>query len=448
MGAPNEKFDSYKLDPAEALRRVIEARPQLATFLDSYGSLTLSEYGKIAISSQGTLSKAFQDILSKKISSYFDESAAKRLSDSMHVLCSVDTSGHGGILSEDTLVQSHAVLSEGVRENQQKCYLTLSCGVVPMNNSTWPRGMFIGGSRFSLIPKAFDRVAYHECPAISKDQLNKKLKDNATPQRARKILERALEIPNIFSLEKFYQQVTVLNHALWNEFIRADSQPELFQLMLEALTADLVVASIESDDALSRMIFCGQNFEAFFEFLSGLPGTWSSDRSKGTYLFWRASGDFRAASLWREGHELVGHGPGIGFDPESIVRELRSRSIVPSVFLSLITLLHHGVRPLGGYHQLWYLPEYKNRLEKASELIADLRCPEFLSHINCADLFQLGYGFAFLTDPQYPNAFAGLDAFAANPALKKALWDSMHKVSVRESILLNISRWFKEIVRM
>lgn len=430
----------------QKLEAIIEYRPQLNLFLQKHGSLTLAQYGSAAISKQSTLSEAYRSVAKKKIASYFGEDVSKKLCAGFSISSSADTSGHGGIFSEDTLLQSHAVIAKGFHGAGAPAFLSLACGVVPMNNGTWPRGFFILGARESIFPKSFDRIAVHECSAFTKEMIEKKLQDKATSPRGKALLEFIRGLPSVFEQRRFYQQTVIINRALWQAFVATRETPEFLQLMLEDLTADLVIESISKDDTLSKLIFCEKKFDVFFKMLSDLPGTWATDRSKGTYLFWHQSGDFRAASLWREGSTLANGQYSIPFTPEGIKAALEKREIVPSVFLSLITLLHNGTRPLGGYHQLSYLPEYRKRLVEFSEIESEVCCPNFLGNIQCINLFNLGYGFAFQHDPENQNILAGIDSFMQFPTLKDEFWPKLESFTVADAIMSNIDRLYNEIV--
>jgi hypothetical protein len=173
------------------------------------------------------------------------------------------------------------------------------------------------------------------------------------------------------------------------------------------------------------------------ETLAGLPGTWSMDRSKGTFLFWLSSMDFRAASLWPEDSFLVDKNDKVPLTPEGITHALKTKKIVPSVFLSLLTLLYYGVRPLGGYHQIAYLPEYAHRLKVFSEKTNISNCPVFTAQLDCADLIQLGYGFTFVKDEKSDTGIAGMDYFLCNLVDNTFLKSALNSTSVQESLFLN-----------
>ncbi len=427
------------------LKQALEYRPQLKPFILVHASRTLPEYGKKIASTSGTLSDSLKDVVRVLISRAHGEESASTLLNDITTLTSIDTSGHGGILSEDTLIQSHGVIASGVKKLGFNSFLSLACGVVPMNNSTWPRGYFVLGGRESIFPKSFDRVAFHECRAFTKEMLDKKLSDSGTSNRARAVLSEIKNVAGVFDQQMFHQQATLINHSLWNNTI-ADGTPRFFQLLLEEVTAELVIRSIEADDALARVIFCDTHRDLFFRELANLPGTWSPDKTKGTYLFWHASGDFRAASLFPEGNSLKGSSINVPLTPDGVVEALQSRTIVPSVFLSLVTLLHHGVRPLGGYHQIWYLPEYRKRLARFAAEVPDIACPEFLAKISLTDLFQLGYGLAFYRDNAEPSHLAGVDTFITQPGAKKEFWNTLETTTVATAVLSNINRWYAELV--
>lgn len=431
----------------EALDAVFQARPQLIPFIEKYGQTILKDYGVHVIDKTHSISETLKTILYQRIKRFFGDSAARLHLEKSSATSSIDTSGHGGIFSEDTLVQSHGVIAQGFQDAKSPSFVSLACGVVPMNNATWPRGFFVLGARESIFPKSFDRVAFHECTAFTPDMIEKKLADKTVAARSRALFEFIKEIPNIFEQKMYFEQTSLINHLLWERFMVTEGQtPSFYQFMLEDVTSELVIDAINKDDALCNLIFCREKQHLFFEMLSNLPGTWSTDRSKGTYLFWHAGGDFRASALWLDDDKLSNDRFETAFTRESIKGALQKREIVPSVFLSLITILHNGIRPLGGYHQLSYLPEYRKRIIDFINIEKNLSCPDFLGHIQCINLFHLGYGFSFLKDPEHHNILAGIDTFMKFPESKKAFTDMMHSTTVASALVSNVQRLYNEIV--
>ncbi len=428
--------------------KIFAARPQLKNFVRQNASMTLAEYGKSLFSTESKISNTLKEIVTKKTSSLFGTEASEKASKSLDLLGNIDTSSHGGIFSEDTLVQSHLVIASGASSHQSSSLVSLACGVVPMNNATWPRGFFRLGNRESLFPKSFDRIAVHECSTFTKEHIDKRLDDASIDSCTKEIYESIKSIPQIFEHRYFFDQMTVINHELWKRSCSISGVSQFYHLLLEDITAELVIKSIESKDALSKLIFCADQRAHFMELFSNLPGTWSLDKKKGTFLFWASTGDFRAASVWpsENGASLVTAQRTIPFTEEEIKIALEKRELVPSVFLSLVTLLLNGVRPSGGYHQIAYLPEYAKRLEAFSAHLEEVRCPLFLGQMQTADLFQLGYGFTFIKDAASSTGFAGIDTLICNPISKEDFTAKLESTSVAASLLGNSSRLFSEIV--
>ena len=438
-------------DQHDRWAKIFHARPQLGTFLQREGHKTLKQYGSdVALRSEkSAISAALKEIITAKIVNRFGSSHGEHASGFLNNISNLDTSSHGGIFSEDTLVQSHLVLAAGVRAKQNiNSFISLACGVVPMNNATWPRGFFRNGQRESLFPKSFDRVAVHECPPFTAAMVEKRLADSSIDSCTRTIYEKIKFTPHIFEVEKFHQQFTLINYALWSQAVSPmiTGIDHFYHLLLEDITAELIIKSIQAEDALSKLIFCDQFQGQLLETFANLPGTWTTDRKKGTFLFWRSSGDFRAASVWPEGDNLITNDGTIPFTKESIIDELSHGRLVPSVFLSLISLLFHGVRPSGGYHQIAYLPEYAKRLAEFSQKTSLTNCPIFLGNIQAADLFQLGYGFTFLADKNSETGFAGMDSLLCETPSQQFFDQQLNSVTVAQSMVMNGTRWYQEIV--
>lgn len=428
--------------------RCFEERPQLIPILRDFGSLSLASYGKSLISQNGTLSPVLRKILSEIVAERFGRELSSVTSDTFAKISSIDTAGHGGVLSEDTLIQGHLIGARAIKESGYKLLLTLACGVVPMNNSTWPRGFFVQGERESIFPKSFDRIGFYECSAFTKDQLIKSKSSEASP-RKKAVIEFIEAIPGIFEHETFATQTSIINHLLWMEcFERRGEFPEFVQLLLEEVTSQLVIHSIETNDYIAQILFSLSIRTKVLERLSGLPGTWNLETKKGTHFFWAAAGDFRNASLWVEGDVLRGK-KDYRLTPDEILSGLKSRELVPSVFLSLLSLLKNGVRCLGGYHQVYYLPEYRDRLKRIRDEEPELgkvMTEEDNRNLCCMNLINLSYGPVYLVDDENPNQFAFIDSFLLNPERAAEAWKSLDEVTLLRASVLNLKRWYQEIV--
>lgn len=437
---------------AEALKvswiKIFSARPQLKNFLTRSSALTLEQYGSSLFTAESKISTTLSAIISSKVAKLFGDTAGARATTSLTRLSNIDTSSHGGIFSEDTTVQSHLMIASGATTHQSTALVSLACGVVPMNNATWPRGFFRRGERESLLPKSYDRVAVHECGAFTKAHLAKRVNDSTLDSCTKRIYSIIEQVPHLFEQQYFFEQVSLINAALWQQGCTMSGVTDFYHILLEDITAALVIKSIEENDTLSQLIFCEKDRPQLLELFANLPGTWSLDKKKGTFLFWASTGDFRAASVWpsADGTQLITSKRSIPYTADAIKAALISKELVPSVFLSLVSLLSHGVRPSGGYHQIAYLPEYGARLESFAKDRQSVRCPRFLGQMQTADLFQLGYGFTFIKDALSRTGFAGIDALICEPLSREEYQRQLSTTTVAASLVHNTKRLFSEIV--
>jgi hypothetical protein len=256
------------------------------------------------------------------------------------------------------------------------------------------------------------------------------------------------QVPHLFEQQYFFEQVSLINAALWQQGCTMSGVTDFYHILLEDITAALVIKSIEENDTLSQLIFCEKDRPQLLELFANLPGTWSLDKKKGTFLFWASTGDFRAASVWpsADGTQLITSKRSIPYTADAIKAALISKELVPSVFLSLVSLLSHGVRPSGGYHQIAYLPEYGARLESFAKHLEAVRCPRFLGQMQTADLFQLGYGFTFIKDATSITGFAGIDSLICEPISREQYQAKFSTTTVAASLINNTKRLVSEIV--
>lgn len=427
-------------EQTQALKACIQKRPQLAYLLKNYSKFSLSDYASHLLTSKSKCSETFKGIVLEELKPFFSNQIIERARSSLESVSSVDTAAHGGIISEDCTLQEYLMLSKDAIQKKIPVFFSFACGVIPMNNLTWPRGFYFNGERISLFSKSFDRVAFHECPALTRDQIETRLKDQSIPQDAKNILEFIAQLPNIYDYRSFFEQCTLINYSLFEGTFNHDSRnASCIQLMLESITKRLLIHELQNEGEVAQLLFDTSRIPHLIDKLSDLPGTWNKELSKGTFLFWHRSGDFRAASVFLKDSQLVGQKIAIAYTREEILSAVSKGELVPSVFLSLLLLLKHGVRSVGGYHQCWYLPQYIDNLRKIYQL-------EFLQKISCEDLIQIGYGFGFYPSKTGSQMLAGLETFFGNPVSVQDAEERLPSSTVENALKYSLKRWYAEIV--
>ena len=376
------------------LDSIINIRPAVKDLVANYKDFSLYDYSKILVQkgSHGPqILNTSVNIIAEDITKRFLSIQRSDVEKTLVQLGSVDTAGHGGILSEDTITQGYLIGATGAKQLDIPCYIAFACGVVPMNNNTWPRGFFSKGKRVSIFPKSFDRLPFHECPAFQ-DDLIKKAKTESKDKDSQALLDFIQNLPNVYRFEDFADQSCYINFNLWKQINKA-TLPSLLPLPLEHITAKLVIENIKQDGLLNRILFEEPFRKLVIDKLRGLPGTWDEEKHKGTHFFWARNSDFRYSGLWETEGVLQGSF-NVEYSKEEIIEKLNSKKIVPGVFLSLLSLVCSGFKCLGGYHQIGYLPEYKKRLCELGAMDCKKTDENVWQYFSPA----LSYGPVFLTE--------------------------------------------------
>jgi hypothetical protein len=286
----------------------------------------------------------------------------------------VSTADHAGLLNYNILYNANLLMAGLIELEMMPYQIVLATSRIPLNNISYPRGFYFGGTRFSFFPVRIMRVPVclvdERLPYSSAGNLAEILGADAVrgldPER-RKFLEYLLfERLGMDALDDrpFPESACRMNADLWENFFLAsqrENRPRLIYLTQETLVLELLLEDIPDRSSLVHMILFDPRVRGIYlEEFEGISGCWGE--SGGTHFFWGVNGKRGLYPLRvdSEGRCLVpalgGDEPSIPLEPEPLLAALAQKRLVPSLFIDMLLLAFvEGFSVLGGFNQVTYL---------------------------------------------------------------------------------------------
>ncbi|MDR3642294.1 MAG: hypothetical protein P4L74_01530 [Candidatus Doudnabacteria bacterium] len=282
----------------------------------------------------------------------------------------VSTIDHHGILNHPFFVNSNLIYS--LRPNL-KYLVCLSTAGVSLNNSSWPGCLLLTGTdgqtrRFSFFPDKIKTEAVLAAAGFGPGDVERVMAkilaaDFLSPERKRRVsglIEGVFENPRVFELKNFSEQAAFIAPALWSKIF--PSAPRLLYVPLEELVVDIIVGDIAADSnhILHKLFFTPNGWDSIEKFFFGSMGAFSAGH-KGSFLFWGLDTNRRRVRLVRQGQKLSVENFSATFFGNDVSRLLADGQIYPGSLACFLVLLYYGFTCLGGFNQVNWLTEIKER---------------------------------------------------------------------------------------
>lgn len=440
----SHSVDQSRVDCIESasgmLEQIVRNRPFFWKFLQTTSpDLTVGDYSLDLMDGQSKMSPQFLSAFSDTLHRYLPHSELPSILPPV-----IDTSLHGGILSQPGAVQACLLDGLGARHLDIPVTLALGCGVIPLNNSTWPRGFWTRNQKESIFRNRMDKLLVHFCPPFTHQWLYGEQRHDVDMRRRKWLIDIVESIPGIFDpsvFPTFRSQYTVINHELWSRTaVGVLGLPPMFMLPLEDVTTRLILEDLKHDGWLSYFLSDEGRRAAFLEAFEGVQGAWSGKR--GTHLFWGINRKRYQTQLRVSDGRLEGEDNDFVISPDAVIERIEQQTLAPGVLLSLLMLSYHGVHCLGGINQTTYLPHMTSR---AARLFASYNLHEESACMSSVPGALLSQGPVVLLDQDVP---AGMDTLVTTDA--KILSDVFHRNaasrSVINSLLLDLPSLYRDCV--
>jgi hypothetical protein len=293
----------------------------------------------------------------------------------------------------------------------------LSCGNIPLNNSTFPKGALIYKTpeamaetlpvKVPLFPKRFNTRMVHITPPFTRGMVDTARKRFQTLIREKRIspdlgvtgdrLCRQLhDAHRILAQPSYPDQACLVNRLLFKGLFKEECKPpELVFINMEEIVMALLKKDLNQPRTLAHdLLFTPRLLERLVTALSGFRGCWDTallnerlntddncldpgEKSRlkgcGTMLFWGMNENNRRVPLCLvqnskgdpvlEGRDECGEHFQVAFTPQDLTAAMDQGRLLPSNFTCFLVLAFaRGLVCVGGYFQSEYLPEIRNQV--------------------------------------------------------------------------------------
>ncbi|MCP4116318.1 MAG: hypothetical protein GY737_13100 [Desulfobacteraceae bacterium] len=345
---------------------------------------------------------------------------ADRVAEYMKTSPVISTVNHMGVDFTAHTLQGNLLFAAGAMARRQNPCTTLpvlSCGNIPLNNSTFPKGALVYKIpekmaetlpvKVPLFPKRFNTRMVHGTPAFTREMVDTAQKRFNTLVREEKIASdlgssgdklcsQVYAAPSILAQDSYPDQACLLNRGIFRGLFKAEcTPPELVFINMEEVVMALLKKDLGRPRTLAHdLFFTPKLLDRMITALSGFRGCWDKallagrlaadynridpwEKSRlkgcGTLLFWGMNEKNRRVPLHLarhrngapalKGKDECGELFQVDFNAPALITAMEQGRLLPSNFTCFLVLAFaRGLVCVGGYFQSEYLPKIRNQL--------------------------------------------------------------------------------------
>lgn len=417
-------FVNYPADERwkELLHQVMQHSPTVRRAMDSAKNLTMQQYVEqlAQFPEQTPLCdpKQVNAVVEEQLRPVLGAEQAKKAA-----ACfpgSALTANHHGVDCFAQSVQGNLMYREllKLRGADSDCIPVISCSSVPMDNSSYGKGLLLFNTvdhsyplRLPILPNKFNDSIVGLYPAMEEEMIRRALSSldsdkfsarlSAPMQTAvRHVLNDFYLDAAVLGLESYSQQATAINYRITHEAVGSG----FAYVDMEKAASRLLMEDLRDPKSLAYRILMEKSFrESILTRLDGATGCWGVQALKsgqlslgGTAFFWAVDRKWTRAPMLAEEKGLKNLKSGEFIAWEEIPSALEAGKIYPALLLCFTALLfERGIRCYGGYFQPEYLRVMQSGIadalrdvgDSATAAVIDARDP---SGYICGPLFLSG----------------------------------------------------------
>ncbi|MBF0100569.1 MAG: hypothetical protein HQK77_06635 [Desulfobacterales bacterium] len=403
------------LTSGELSKRIRLDNMGLDPILQTLGHLSLSEYLSTFHINHSSPIQSSQDLIqlaSQYTQHLLGDDLAQSLSFTLGAYPVLLTANHHGVDYAPLCLHGSLLYSLGLKYQQdQKCPTsnTKRCvipvfayGSVPLNNSTYPRGILLSRKirsgrsvKINIFPSRLNRTMVSVTNSFTEslifntireiDQLLHK-RTISTPEHDTilQVLTEEYLRKDVLQQTSYSDQSVLLNNRLWKKMF-ADSishtMPQMVYLEMEKLVSYVLELDMNNPNALVYRVFFDKTLRnSIFHELDGYYGCWdlkslmavqsgqsdNTTSNSGTMFFWGVDSCGRRIHLrliekykqtFLTGMDDSGQIHEYSFTPKGIVYAIKRKLLIPSLLTTFIVVsFARGFKCFGGPWQVTYLP--------------------------------------------------------------------------------------------
>lgn len=360
----------------EAKKIVFEKKPAFAEFYYKYKDQKWNDYieNNYYKTIQNNKIDELLITLDKIITPLIGKASSEKAQKTIKETGFVSTCDHSGILCHPFF--SNIALARKNFSKEKHSVICFTCGGVSMTNSSYPRGVFfhdknLNLKKIPLISLRNRRRSVYGTTSFSKHKIQKILNeietyniDEDSKARLKRFFALINNNQNIFELEKFSDQITVVNKILWEEIFGQDDN-ELIYIEAENIVRHLLLdIHLANDSVINKILFNPQTRNLYIKNFENIIGAHNTLSQSGSHFFWYIDEiENTRKQLFLKGEMLVSVDEKIKipFLPEILREYLLRYELLPTMaFCYSILSFYYGLTLGGGFSQIKYLGDIKD----------------------------------------------------------------------------------------
>jgi hypothetical protein len=354
---------------------VFAAKPIFKRIIDTHGTKSLFAYYKNHRHSPRLLPAQRMEELVSEVAAMTAEIlgpvVAQKVRAQLERDYTVSTANHHDFLTHPFF--AHCTLARSAALQADEALISLTCGGVSMNNSSFPRGLMLHDSTGAEHHLSLISLKNHHHPVYGKESftavdlsrvLTQARSLSLLPPQAEALertLTSVLNQPAIIAHQTLSEQITAAVYALWR-LVPGMEQKHVVSIEQETLVSRLLQKYHLTQDTIIQAILFEEDLRAaFLKNFDGIQGAHNHAQERGTELFWGITKKGRVALRVHQG-ALVGAATDftLPLTPGAVQEALREGRLMPSMALTYCVLsFYYGVVAGGGFSQVNYLTSMK-----------------------------------------------------------------------------------------
>ena len=403
----------------------------------------------------------FRTYLEPKIAALLGETVAKSVANQLKTNHSISTAEHYIPLSPNalnaTLFNSLAYFNRDGKDREN--IIVFGCSGVSISNPWYARGHlfhslidgefvenqlnFFGRAQDSIpviAAKAYTREAKKlMLSSLSRYRSEKQIKKREF-NMLRELVEHILFSKEVLQQDKYIDQITLTNFALWKKIFSSHQEhvPNLVFLSQEQIARELILKyHLTKGSPIHELIFNKEWHTLIYKLFEGIPCCFSTAKNSGTFLFWATPPGKGRMQLFMKDGVLSSHDGSYTriVTPENIEKALEQQEILPSVMLTFILLsFYYGFYLAGGLMQPSYLSQIKDAYVSLLRTMGEDKEASFVEPVAPNGITMPRPALAFLDGPDGARVPAsGLDLYLyGNSGSWPKIMDAMKKITLGE----------------
>jgi hypothetical protein len=360
---------------SEAKKIIFEKKPELAKLYDAYKDKTWREY----ITENYPQSFVLEDrsdellkVLTDMLYPLLGEDKTLTAINTLRKTGFVSTCDHSGILCHPFF--SNIALARKQTLEKNDSIICFTCGAVSLTNSSYPRGVFFHDDTLELIKiplvslKGRQRSVYG-LASFSKSKIQQILHSvtylNLKEKSKEKLTSFFNKIKNhhtIFNLERFSDQLTIINDVLWKEIFPDDNN--LLYIEVENVVRNLLLdIHLQKNTLIHKILFDQNTRSSYITHFEAIIGAHDTAKQTGSHLFWYIDEKKqKRVQLFVQENNLVSQDKKIiiPLEPEVLRSYMLRFELLPTMALCYSMLsFYYGLTLGGGFSQIKYLGDMK-----------------------------------------------------------------------------------------